>query len=123
MKNKISVAVKKDREWFIGHIEGSKFIPINQIKKLSDVKNISSYVTLKTYVKKNNMSPEFEKDLLKKTGLDKIYILNRPIFKNEKEFEKHWLTEHNDICKTCTKGCKQSKYVTLVSCPDYERKN
>ena len=55
MKFEDYVVVKKDNQWLVGKIEGYEFTPYQEIKKLSDVNDVSSYITLKQYIKKNKL--------------------------------------------------------------------
>ena len=121
MKFEDYVVVKQGNDWLIGKIKGYKFTPYQQVKKLSDVKDVSSYISLKKYITKNKFKPSLAKLLLKKTGLKSIYILDKPAYIDEDEWDNYWWKEENIKCIKCEKDCKQSSYVDIVSCPDFRK--
>jgi len=121
MKFEDYVVAKKDGQWLVGKIKGYEFTPYQEIKKLSDVKDVSSYITLTQYIKKNKLKPSLVKLLLSKTGLDSIYILNKPAYIDEEEWDKYWWKDFTAKCKGCEKDCKQSSYVIIVTCPDFKK--
>jgi len=120
MEFKASVVVKKDGKWFAGYLDGYKFTPNKEVKKLSDVKEVTSYKTLKKYLKDTNKSLTIIPLILEKTELESIYILNKPINPSDEEFENYWWEEYNSMCKICKKDCKQSSKVIIEKCPSYE---
>jgi hypothetical protein len=118
---KISAVVKKDGKWFIGYLDGLNFKTTRQIKKLKDVKKVTDYKTFKRFLKDQDKSPDLEPLILQKTGLQKIYVLDKPIEPGIKEFENWWWSSINKKCLDCIGTCKQSSKVELVKCPDYEK--
>jgi len=123
MKFEDYVVVKQGNDWLIGKIKGYEFTPYKQIKKLADVKNVSSYIPLKKYLAKNKFKPTLANLLLKKIGLSSIYVLNRPSYIGEDEWDDYWWSDHCEKCGECVKDCKQSQYATVKFCPDYEEKD
>jgi len=116
----ISVVVKRDNKWYIGWVDGKQFHVTDTIKKLSDVKDLSGYVTLKKHIKDRGLDPSKEKDLLTMFGFQSVYVLNRPINPSAEEFEAYWWETLNKKCIQCIKECKQSSKVVVEYCPDFE---
>lgn len=118
MKINAPAVVKSGGKWFIGFISDDKFAPKSQIVKLTDVKDISEYVTLKKFLKER--SEDFEEsdadDKLKILDVERCYILDKPIDLKASEWEKWWWSEYNKLCLDCEKTCKQSWRVTIVNC-------
>lgn len=120
---KKAVVVKKKNKWYKGfleHDEKATSLAMNgQIKKLSDVKEVSQYKGLKTYLKTSNSIKEYDK-IIERTGCQSIYVLDNPIDLTEKQMESYLWVEVNSVCKKCKKECKQSVYSTIFNCPKYE---
>ena len=118
-----SVVAKKDNKWFIGSFnKEDKFVKKREVKKLKDVKEVSSYTSLKIYLKKNKYDKLLEKKIMEKTGLKSIYVLNKPVDPDEEEWNKYWWKEHNNVCKKCTHNCKQSYKTIIYKCNKFEEK-
>ena len=122
MEFKISAVVKKGGSWFIGYLDGLNFKTTKQVKRLSDVKEVTDYKTFKRFLKDQGKSLDLEPLILEKTGLQKIYVLDKPIEPGTKEFENWWWNSLNDMCWECTQTCKQSSKVKIIKCPQYEKK-
>ena len=122
MKFENYVVVKENGKWMVGKIKGYKFTPYQDVKKLSDVKDVSSYISLTQYIKKNKFKPSLAKLLLKKTGLQSIYILSKPAYLDEDEWDSYWWYDYCKKCRLCINKCKQSHFAEIVVCPNYERK-
>lgn len=120
MNFQASVVVRKKNEWLIGKIDGFKFTALRKIKKLKDVEGVSDYKPLKDFMVENGKHPKFATILLKETGLDSIYILDRPSYYSAEETEEMWWNEYSEKCEKCSKSCKQSKNVLIYTCPDYQ---
>ena len=123
MKLKESVVVKYDKKWYIGYITGYIFHKTSEVKKLNDVKNVTNYITLAKYIKNTNKNYDIKQTMsliLNKTGLDSIYILDKPIKPDDKEFENYWWSNINEICKKCGWMCKQSSKVKLYNCSSFK---
>jgi len=122
-----SVVVKKGSEWLIGYItEDGKFRRSKKIGKLSDVKEVSEYKTLKAYMKKVE-NPEDEDVILSTFGVERMYILDKDLVGNKEEdnikaIEKEWWKNTNKKCLECKKKCKQSDKVEILVCKSFERK-
>lgn len=126
MELRESVVVKKNKKWYIGYIAGYKFYQSSEIKKLSDVKNVTNYITLAKYIKNQNKNYNVKQTIsliLNKTGLDSIYILDKPINPSDEEFENHWWSNVNKTCKKCEWMCKQSSKVKLFKCSSFKEIN
>ena len=117
---KASVVVKIGDGWFIGYLEGLVFTKNKQIKRLADVKDVSSYVTLKKYLKDQKKDPLLESVILNETKLKKIYVLDIPAYCSEKEFDDYYWGKFADKCMKCSNLCKQSGIVKLHYCPDFK---
>ena len=122
MEFKISAVVKKDGKWFIGYLDGLNFKTTKQVKKLNDVREVSDYKTFKRFLKDQGKSLDLEPLILKRTGLERIYVLDQPIEPSAEEFESWWWSGINKECLDCTQPCKQSSKVVLVVCPQFEEK-
>jgi len=122
MNIKISVVAKKDNKWYIGYINNDKFIINDEVKKLADVKEVSNYKTIKKFLHDRKIDLSVGVNLMKKLGLESVYVLDMPIKPTEKEFENYWWDGINKKCETCSKQCKQSPYVNVVSCKLYNKK-
>lgn len=110
--------IKKGGKWFIGFIKpDGEFREKGTIKKLSDVKELSNYMTLKKFLKIRGASDGFQGKVLKKLGAESAYILDKPINLTKKEWELWWWAEFNDLCKKCLFDCKQSYRVDIHMCP------
>ena len=116
MNLKASVVVKKDKKWFVGHINGFEFKENKQIKRLKDVKDVTNYKTLKSFLKDSDKDVSLEKVILEKTGLQSIYILEKPIWPDSEEFESWWWSDINKKCKDCELDCKQCSRVEVIKC-------
>lgn len=124
MKMNTPAVVKSKGKWFIGFISNNKFEPRSQIKKLSEAKSFSDYITLKKWLKerlKNFEENDVDKTL-KLLGVEKCYILNKPIMLKAKEWERWWWSEYNSLCLDCEKECKQSWRVNIINCWKLEQK-
>ena len=117
-----SAVVKSGKEWLAGYFDGNIFKYGKTIKKLSDIKDVSSYVTLKRWLKSIGENPDREDEVLKETGMEKIYILNKPIEPGIREFEKYWWKDYCKLCKKCKKECKQSRFAIVQNCRDFVKK-
>jgi len=123
MKINAPAVVKSEGKWFIGFISGDKFAPKSQITKLSEVKGISDYMTLKKWLKERNEDFE-DKDvdaMLEVLGVERCYVLNKPYKMTSKEWEKWWWSDYNKLCLDCEKDCKQSWRVQIVNCWKLEK--
>lgn len=119
----MNVVVKRGNEWLIGKIEvDNTFVSYKSIKKLKDVNDVSSYITLKKYIKNSKLDESLENELKSKNGLDSIYVLSKPAYCPSEDEEKRWWHMLNGKCLNCSKKCKQSSFVEIVQCPDYEGK-
>ena len=38
----------------------------------------------------------------------------------DEEWGKEWFKKTNELCKRCKKDCKQSSYLEIIKCPDFE---
>lgn len=126
MKIKASVVVKKNKKWYIGYIEGYKFHKKSEVKKLTDVKNVTNYVTLAKYLKSKNKKYNIKSLvplILKKCNVDSIYILDKPINPSDGEFENFWWSDMSEKCKKCEKECKQSSKAKLINCKSFKEIN
>lgn len=117
-----SVVVRKGKGWFVGNINKNTFVESGQIKKLKDVMNVTDYISLSQYLKREQMPETLEKTILKETELDRIYILSKPINPTATEFERYWWKGHNRKCKKCARKCKQSSKVEVYYCNQFEVK-
>ena len=124
MKIKASVVVKKNKKWYIGYIEGYKFHKTSEVKKLTDVKDVTNYITLAKWLKnrKHNVK-QLIPIILKETKLDTIYILDKPINPSDKEFDNYWWSDICEKCKKCEKDCKQSSKTNLINCKSFKDMN
>ena len=122
MKNfKASVVCKLRDQWFIGFIKGNKFIIKKEVAKLGDVKEASSYVGLKTWLKRKGRDVALAEKIMKKHGASSMYILERPIEPTDEEFETYWWDTINRKCQKCQGECKQSSKVIIERCPSYKK--
>jgi hypothetical protein len=124
LKNEISVVVKNSSdEWWTGTISNGEFLPDKQVKKLEDVGDASSYIILSKYLKRIGLDITLTKSILKKTGLENIYVLyNRLQFCGSvKEWNSYWWAKYNEKCLSCSKKCKQSIYAEVLVCKEYEK--
>ena len=109
--------IRKGNKWSLGKIKGLEFTLHKKIKKLSDVKDVSSYVSLKKYLADNKMDASLEEVILKEVGCDSMYILTS---EESYEWDKNWWKEYNTECMKCSKDCKQSYLADIWSCEDYD---
>lgn len=120
-KNKLMSVVREGNDWYIGLIykENGKFVFLahKRIRKLNDIKDTDSYVTLNVYVGKDKTLRD---NILKDTGCNSVYILTRPSHVNEKVWNEYWWSDINSKCSTCKKTCKQSNLSDMYICPQYE---
>ena len=121
MDLKISVVAKIESKWYIGYINKDKFVVNGEVKKLSDVKEVSKYKTIKKWAKDNSHSIDIMSKLMEKLKMDALYVLDMPIKPTDKEFENYWWSGVNSKCNTCSKTCKQSSHVSVVKCKLYKR--
>jgi len=121
MKLSVSIVARRGKKWYIGFLKDQEFVMTKEVKKLSDVKEASSYITLRQHLKKKKKDLKHEKTILKQANFDKIYVLTRPIDPTVEEFESYWWSDLNKVCKDCVKSCKQSSKVKLVSCGRQEK--
>lgn len=118
---KVPAVAKVDNKWWVGFLDGYKFIKIEEIDKLSDIKERTDYKTLALFLKTYNaVDGELEK-IIEKTGCDSIYVLQKPIGLNEKQFRDFWWMDKYTMCKTCVNDCKQSHMISDLKCKNYER--
>ena len=122
MELQVSAVVKEGNRWFIGKISGIKFITYKQVRRLKDVKEVASYITFKEYLKGKNKSVKIDGHMKRNLNLDSIYVLDKPTYCNEKEFEEYWWADLNEYCIKCVKECKQSSYATLWKCDGWKGK-
>ena len=122
MEFKISAVVKKENKWYIGFLDGLTFKITKEVKKLSDVKEVTDYKTFKSFLKDQDKSLDLEPLILEKTGLQKIYVLDKPIEPGVKEFTSWWWSDINKKCSDCICTCKQSSKVEILKCPQYEKR-
>lgn len=115
--------IKRRGKWFIGFIKpDGKFKEKKEIKKLSDVKEMSNYMTLGRFLKtkakdgKYEMPKGFQEKVMKKLKAQSAYILDKPVGLSRKEWEQWWWAEFHNLCKKCQAECKQSHRVTIQSC-------
>ncbi len=123
MKFKASAVIKRDKKWFAGYLDGLEFKVNKEIERLKDVKDVTSYSTLKSYLKSKDKSSELEAFILKKIRADSVYILDKPVYPSIEEFENYWWQELNELCLGCKCSCKQSSKVIVEVCKGYESKN
>lgn len=110
--------IKKGGKWFIGFIKpDGEFKEKDTIKKLSDVKELSNYMTLKRFLKNMKAPEDYENVILKKLDAQSVYVLDKPIGLTRKEWEQWWWAEFHELCKECFFDCKQSYRVDIHSCP------
>jgi hypothetical protein len=113
--------IKKGGKWFIGFIKpDGEFKEKDTVEKLSDVKEISNYMTLRKFLKMKSQgkAPEnFEKEVLEKLNAQSAYILDKPIGLTRKEWEQWWWAEFHKLCKECQLECKQSHRIEIHRCP------
>jgi hypothetical protein len=112
----LPVIIKKKNKWIVGFLNGTNITEKMEFNRLSDIKKISSYKPISKYVKK-----QYEKKILKKHNIEKIYVLDYPIDLTKKEFEKWWWAFYNKKCIDCKKSCKQSFKVKIIQCKGYEK--
>jgi len=117
-----SVVVRRGNEWLIGKIEKFEFKPYKKIKKLGDVDSIANYKSARDYMLSKGKHPKYATILEQKTGLDRIYILDRPTYCSAEEAEENWWSDENEMCSKCSMLCKQSAKVSIAKCPDYKEK-
>jgi len=112
--------IKKKGKWFIGFIKpDGEFKMKGMIGKLSDVKELSDYMTLKRFLKmksKGKAPDSFEKEVLEKLDAQTAYILDKPIDLSRKEWEQWWWAEFHKLCLRCQFECKQSHRVDIYDC-------
>jgi hypothetical protein len=120
MEIKVSAVVKRGRKWFVGYLDGIEFKVNKEVKRLRDVKDVTDYKTLKSYLKLKDKSIELESFILKKIKADKVYILDKPIYPSIEEFENYWWNELNELCLKCKCSCKQSSKVIVEVCKLYD---
>ena len=118
---KASVVMKIKDQWVIGYIKGKKLVIKREISKLADVREASSYVGLKTWLKRKNRDISIADSILKQFGAKSMYILERPIEPTDDEFENYWWDTINRKCKKCIGECKQSSKVIIERCPSYKK--
>ncbi len=116
----LNAVVRKGNSWFVGRIENGKFIKERQIKRLKDFGDASSYITLKKFIKDNNLNSEMESKIIEGNELKSVYVL--PEAEKKPLTEEDWWATLNDKCIGCCGKCKQSSYVDIVRCPDYKKK-
>ena len=113
--------IKRRGKWLVGFIRpNGEFKMKGIITKLSDVKEMSNYMTLKKFlkIKSEGKAPEnFHKEVLKKVDAQSIYVLDKPIDLTQKEWEQWWWAEFHKLCKRCQFECRQSHRVEIHSCP------
>lgn len=116
--NFFPVAVRKGNKWYIGRIKNGIFIKYKEVKKLSDVKNASDYISLKKFIKDRNDIKYEDSDILKELNVDSVYVLN--LLPEEEKWYEDWWGEYNKVCLKCSKDCKQGHKVEVYRCEDYE---
>uniref|UniRef100_A0A6M3JZG1 Uncharacterized protein n=1 Tax=viral metagenome TaxID=1070528 RepID=A0A6M3JZG1_9ZZZZ len=118
-KNIKNVVVKKNDKWFKGSIEDYVLTSTTEIKGLKDVDNVSSYISLKDYMKKNEFHTFTKEMILKKLDVEMLYISEEP-FTTIKQFKSTYWEDKNLICKKCIKDCKQSSRANVISCSEFK---
>lgn len=108
-------------KWWIGFLNGYKFEKIEEISKLADIKERSDYKGLITFLRTTGGDRDESDKILKKTKCDSIYILQKPIGLNEKQFKEFWWMDYFKKCKTCVNDCKQSHMISELHCKQYKR--
>lgn len=121
MKNE-KIVYRKNNKWFTGKINAEgKLRKGIAIKKMSDVKNIDDYITLKKYIKENKKSFTSE-EILKNFGVESLYV--RKIVEEKTSLKdtiksvsskEYWKKRH-PLCLKCKNKCKQSSRVIIVNC-------
>jgi hypothetical protein len=125
-----NIAYKIGSKWFTGISNKNSIKQISEIKKLADVPDIENYVTLLQYLKFNNINQKdsqlFQTDFHKKTKVDRVYVKveeeKAEVTTSIKDFDKWYWKDYNYICRKCSRDCKQSHVVELVSCRTMEAK-
>jgi hypothetical protein len=116
--------IKKGGKWLIGFIKpNGEFKMKGMITKLSDVKEMSNYMTLKKFLKDKNAPEDFEKKVLKKLEAQSAYILDKPIGLTREEWEQWWWVEFHKLCKECQFECRQSHRVDIYDCPSLRKES
>jgi len=115
--------IKRKGKWLLGFIKpDGEFKEKGFITKLSDVKHIANYMTLKRFLKIKaegtvaKMPENFPNKVLKKLDAESAYILDKPIDLSRKEWEQWWWAEFHKLCISCQFECKQSHRVSMHSC-------
>lgn len=121
MKLYLSVVAKQSNKWYIGFWNGTKFEKIREIKKLADVKNVADYKGLLTYLRTTGQDREQAKTILKKSKCDTMYVLNKPVELEPKQFEKYWWSDRFPKCKKCINDCKQSHMIKELRCKQFKK--
>ena len=121
----ISIIYKKDNHWFTGTIKNNKLRKRKQIQKLSDATSKQEYITFKRWMKENKIQGE-SSEYLDKFKIQSLYVKkdkviiepsDTPISKKETTAtSKHFWSKLNKICLGCSKSCKQSSRVTIITC-------
>ena len=124
LRNEISVVVKNDKnEWWIGKINNGEFFADKQVKRLEDVGDVSSYITLSKYIERVGLDVLIVKNILKNLKLQSIYVLSDRLEScgSVREWKDYWWTKYNEKCLNCSKKCKQSIYAEVLVCKDYKQ--
>lgn len=132
----MDVVYKRKTDWCTGKIDEGKLRKKKSLRVLSDATEKDEYYTLKQWLKATK-SKEAAEDILAKYKVDRLYIkkekipapslskkaspskVKDPSVPKEPVYaptEKEWWAKFNDLCLQCVKKCKQSAYVTIVSC-------
>ena len=112
------VIVKISTEWLVGSVSNFKFTAARKIKKLSDMKGVTSYITLSKFLKENKIQLT-EKEILEKMGTDRVYVASALGYSTKRKFEENWWNTRNSYCLECSNSCKQSHKINVVICPDF----
>jgi ABC-type Zn uptake system ZnuABC Zn-binding protein ZnuA len=121
MKIALPAVVKKDGKWYQGFLEGTTFTENKEIKKLSDIKNVAEYKGILAYFISMGYDRKLADDILEKTGLETIYILNKPVDLTVKQLNAYMWSDYFPLCKSCKKKCKQSHIAKDVYCKQFEK--
>jgi len=108
---------------FIFHKTKPKFLPLKNVKKIEDIKNIDLYLNFddKHKLFGLKLTKKEVKDYLSLMGIKKLLFINElPSDNSNKETKKYWWKYINAICQKCELDCKQSSKVELIVCEKYK---
>ena len=122
MKVIATAVIKKDNKWYQGFLNQHSFQINKDINKLSDVKKVSEYRTLYTYIKEKGGDASMGEEIMKSIGCDSCYVLDKPIDLTEGQFDLYHWADLFPMCKECINTCKQSHKVKELICNKFTRK-